>query len=122
MHVPKIREVVTFDSTAALFDDSVITLDINTTIEFFTFFPYAKIIGNTLTGNFFNERTRVSDTISLNAQPSIKGTYRAFIDIDDFIVKDTYRFELLEDDVEVYRGKLFIFDGDTQNYSVVGND
>jgi hypothetical protein len=117
MHTLKIQPGASFDSTQFFFDNSILTFDSNVTGVFFSIFPY-RSIGASVTGVFKNELTREIKSLILSAELGTKNTYKIFIPLDEFTDKATYEFKLYSGTTEVYRGKLFAYLGQTQNYSV----
>jgi len=112
---------VSFDSTTAFWDSTLITLDNNSAGVYFVVIP-SKPMNATISGRFFNELTRETSTLSLTTEQATRGTFRVFVDYSDLIEKATYEFWLYNGTTEVYRGKLYAYLGETQNYSVYENE
>jgi hypothetical protein len=121
MHTFKVQLGVSFDRSTYSFDSTSLTFDNNDEGVYFQFFPY-KSVGTSVTANFFNERTRESFTRTLSLADGTNNTKRIFVSLSDFVAKDTYRFELYNGSTLVYRGKLFAYLGETQNYSIYNNE
>lgn len=125
MHTLKIRPGISFDSTKYFFDSTApsVTFDNNSVTTFFSFLPYKSFSSDTITVRLKNELTReIVDISDVEVQSGLKGTYQAFLSISNLPLKSTYEIWLFSGSTEIYRGKLFIYLGDTQNYSVVANE
>jgi hypothetical protein len=122
MNTLKIQPNISFDSTTIFWDSTLITLDNNSSSGVYFVVIPTKPMGSTVTARFFNELTRETTTFTLNVESNPKGTYKVFIPYDDFTEKATYEFWLNNGSTEVYKGKLYVYLGATQNYSVYANE
>lgn len=123
MHIIKGQSGIQFDSTAYFFDSNTITFDSNDVGTHFVFLPYKPFSGSTITVRLKDELTRqVTVLTGVEVEAGSKGTYRAYLNIQNLPLKSTYEMWLFSGSTEIYRGKLFIYLGETQNYSVVANE